>query len=254
VTGSRFLRVFRFLDFDFDISNTRCSVIAAVVSATFGRLRSLISTSSAGEAVVGGRLIKRLFSFNRLCEAARSLFLRALSWAFFRGEKYGLWTMWGSGVFSELVCVAAEADDLVEPVACRLRGVAGVEVSVFSSGQVRLRVGLCSTIVDRRRSCGTVGVTSPITFPQTTIVTMSGRAGGLYGGIQFTTAKPFANQETPTSSSVAPLKPTPLAQQLEKPPPEQHPTSEAQPSTSGQPPADSGSASTKASAGIASLP
>ena len=79
---------------------------------------------------------------------------------------------------------------------------------------------------------------------------MSGRAGGLYGGIQFTTAKPFANQEVSASSSSTPLKPTPV----ENPPPEQRPTSEVQPSTSRQTPADSGSASTKASAGIASLP
>ena len=86
--------------------------------------------------------------------------------------------------------------------------------------------------------------------PQTTIITMSGRAGGLYGGIQFTTTKPFANQEAPVSSSSTPLKPTPTEKHL----PEQQSTGEAQPSTSNQTPADSGSASTKASAGIASLP
>ena len=73
------LRVFRFLDFAFDNSDTRCSVIAAVVSATFALWRPLISAGSAGEAVVDGRLMKRLFSFKRLREAAKSLFLRALS-------------------------------------------------------------------------------------------------------------------------------------------------------------------------------
>ena len=78
---------------------------------------------------------------------------------------------------------------------------------------------------------------------------MSGRAGGLYGGIQFTAAKPFANQEVPASSSSGPLNPTPP----EKPPLEQQPTSKAQLSTNDQTSADSGSASTKASAGIASL-
>lgn len=79
---------------------------------------------------------------------------------------------------------------------------------------------------------------------------MTGRAGGLYGGIQFTTAKPFANQETSVSSSSTPLKST----QIEKPLSEQQPTNETQPSTSGQTPADPGLASAKASAGIASLP
>ena len=77
---------------------------------------------------------------------------------------------------------------------------------------------------------------------------MTGRAGGLYGGIQFTTAKPFANQEVSASSSSTPLKPVPV----ENPPPEQRPTRDAQPSASGQTPVDLGSASTKASAGIAS--
>jgi hypothetical protein len=73
--------------------------------------------------------------------------------------------MRGSGVFSELVFVAVVVDGLLEPVACRLRGLARVDVSVFSSGQARLRVGLRSpTIVDRRRSYGTVGVTLAITL------------------------------------------------------------------------------------------
>jgi len=161
-----------------------------------------------------------------------------------------------SGVFSELVFVEVAADDLLEPVACRLRGLAGAEVSVFSSGRARLRVGLRSpAIMDRGRSClelwdrGRHHIPqSPC--PQTTIIPMAGRAGGLYGGIQFTTAKPFANQDASASSSSAPSKPTPV----ENPPPEQQPTSEARPSTSGQTPADPGSASTKASAGIASLP
>ena len=66
-----------------------------------------------------------------------------------------------SGVLSELVFVAVPVDDLFEPVACRLRGVAGVEISVFSSGQARLRVDFklrSPAIVDRRRSCGTVDV------------------------------------------------------------------------------------------------
>lgn len=79
---------------------------------------------------------------------------------------------------------------------------------------------------------------------------MAGRAGGLYGGIQFTTAKPFANQETSVTSSSTPLKST----QAETRPPEQQLTNETQPSTSGQTPADPGLASAKASAGIASLP
>lgn len=77
---------------------------------------------------------------------------------------------------------------------------------------------------------------------------MSGRAGGLYGGIQFTTAKPFANQEISASSSSTPLKST----EVEKPP-EQQPTNETQPSTTSQTPVDPGIASAKASAGIASL-
>ena len=85
---------------------------------------------------------------------------------------------------------------------------------------------------------------------QTTIIVMSGRAGGLYGGIQFTTAKPFANQETLVSSSSTSLKST----QAEGAPPEQQPTHETQPLASGQTPADPGLASAKASAGIASLP
>jgi hypothetical protein len=38
------------------------------------------------------------------------------------------------GVFSELVPVGVEVDDQLKPVACRFRGLAGVEVSVFSSG------------------------------------------------------------------------------------------------------------------------
>lgn len=124
----------RFLDFDFDNSDTRCSVIATVVSATFCRSRPLLPTGSAGEAEPDGRLAKRLFSFNRLCEAARSRLLRALSLPFFGGEKYGLWTMWGSGVFSELVFVEVVVGDLSEPVACRLRGLEEAEVSVFPPG------------------------------------------------------------------------------------------------------------------------
>lgn len=76
---------------------------------------------------------------------------------------------------------------------------------------------------------------------------MSSRAGGLYGGIQFTTAKPFANQETPALPSSTPSKFTPVDN-----PPEQQPTNEVQPLTSGQTPTDPGPASTKASAGIAS--
>jgi len=66
-----------------------------------------------------------------------------------------------SGVFSELLFVEVTVDDLLEPVTCRLRGLAGAEVSVFSSGRARLRVGFPSpAIVDRGWSCGTVGVTT----------------------------------------------------------------------------------------------
>ena len=78
-TGSGYLRVFRFLDFAFDNSDTRCSVIAVVLWAAFRRSRSPISAGSAGEAVADGRFMKRLFSFNKLRETASSLFLRALS-------------------------------------------------------------------------------------------------------------------------------------------------------------------------------
>lgn len=119
-TGPGFLRDFRFPNFTFDNSDTRCSVIAAVVSATFDRSRPLITAGSAGEAVAEGRLIKRLFSFSKLREASRSLLL-ALSRVFFGGEKYGLWTIRGSGVLSELVFVAVVVGDLLGPVACRLR-------------------------------------------------------------------------------------------------------------------------------------
>ena len=38
-----------------------------------------------------------------------------------------------SGVFSELV-LAEVVDELLEPVACRLRGLQEADVSVFSSG------------------------------------------------------------------------------------------------------------------------
>ena len=78
-TGLGSLRVFRFPDFVFVNSDTRCSVIAAVVSATLGRSRPLASTGSAGDAVAEGRFMKRLFSFNKLRAASRSLLLRALS-------------------------------------------------------------------------------------------------------------------------------------------------------------------------------
>ena len=118
--GSGTLRVPLFLDFDLDNADTRCSTIAALVLVTSRRSRPLFSTSSAGEAVPGGRLAKRLFSFSKLCEAARSRFLRALSLAFLGGEKYGLWTMQGSGVFSELMFVEVVVDDPLESVACRL--------------------------------------------------------------------------------------------------------------------------------------
>ena len=42
--------------------------------------------------------------------------------------------MCGSGVFSELVPVVVEVEDLLKLVACLFRGLAGVEMSVFSSG------------------------------------------------------------------------------------------------------------------------
>lgn len=105
---------------------------------------------------------------------------------------------------------------------------------------------LCGHFVDRGGRKGRDRISQSPCL-RTTIIVMSGRAGGLYGGIQFTTAKPFANQETSVSSSSTPLKST----QNEKPPPEQQLTKETQPSTSGQ---DPGLASAKASAGIASLP
>lgn len=41
--------------------------------------------------------------------------------------------MEGPGVFSELVLVEVVVDDLLEPVAWRLRGLKEVEVSVFLS-------------------------------------------------------------------------------------------------------------------------
>ena len=60
--------------------------------------------------------------------------------------------MRGSGVFSEPVFITGAVGDLLKPVACRLRGLAGVEVSMFSSGRARLQVDLRSPlIVDRRQ-------------------------------------------------------------------------------------------------------
>lgn len=67
---------------------------------------------------------------------------------------------------------------------------------------------------------------------------MSGRAGGLYGGIQFSTTKPIASQEAPPAAA-----PTPVAAPVV---PAQAPLAVEQPN-------DSGQASAKAPAGIAHL-
>lgn len=64
---------------------------------------------------------------------------------------------------------------------------------------------------------------------------MSGRAGGLYGGIQFSTTKPISSQEPPVVAVPAPVVPQVVASQA--------PVVEQS--------NDSGQASSKAPAGIA---